>query len=137
MQAIQFSLNTQFRSIWPIDRTLSGATTTGQSGPGSDRIEGVHRISQSSSITGASPSDCLVSYPDSRCGRLTPLLRCSRCIRLGDRSFNYKLIIIIIIIIIIIRESIRRMFFKMKICFSEFFFLKYKLCMVWNWFIEI
>ena len=27
MQIIQFSISTQFNSIWPIDRTLSGATT--------------------------------------------------------------------------------------------------------------
>ena len=51
-------------SIWlPIDRTLSGVTTPGQSGPGSDGNEGVFHIPQSSSITGASPSDCLVLYP--------------------------------------------------------------------------
>ena len=50
-------------SIQPIDRTLSGATTPGQSGPGSGCNEGVLRIPQSSSIAGASPSDCLVSYP--------------------------------------------------------------------------
>ena len=42
---------------------LSGATTPGQSGPGSDGNEGVLRIPQSSSIAGTSPSDCLVSYP--------------------------------------------------------------------------
>ena len=41
---------------------LSSATTPGQSGPGSDSTEGVHRIPQSSRITGTSPSDCLVSY---------------------------------------------------------------------------
>ena len=50
-------------SIWPIDRTLTGATTLSQSGPGSDGNEGVLCIPQSSSITGASMSDCLVSYP--------------------------------------------------------------------------
>ena len=50
-------------SIWPIDRTLLGATTLGQSRSGSDDNEGVPRISKSSSITGASPSDCLMSYP--------------------------------------------------------------------------
>ena len=33
---IQFSISTQFSSIWPIDRTLSGATTPGHSGPGND-----------------------------------------------------------------------------------------------------
>ena len=31
-------------SIWPIDRTLSGATTQGQSRPGSDENEGVLHI---------------------------------------------------------------------------------------------
>ena len=41
---------------------LSGATTLGQSGPGSDGKKGVLRIPQSSSITGTSPSDCLASY---------------------------------------------------------------------------
>ena len=50
-------------SISPIDRTLSGATTPGQSGPGSNSNEGVLCIPQSSSITGVSLSDCLVSYP--------------------------------------------------------------------------
>ena len=64
----------QFSSIWPIDRavcenwthwsgsTLSGATSLAQSGPGSDDNEGVPHIPQSSSITGTSPSDCLVSW---------------------------------------------------------------------------
>ena len=42
--------------------TFSGATTPGQSGPGSDGNEGVLHITQSSSITEASPSDCFVSY---------------------------------------------------------------------------
>ena len=37
--------------------------TLAQSGPGSDSNEGVLRIPQSSSITGTSLSDCLVSYP--------------------------------------------------------------------------
>ena len=48
-------------SIRTIDRTPSGATAPGQSGPGSNGKEGVLHIPQSSSITGASPSDCLVS----------------------------------------------------------------------------
>ena len=50
-------------SIWPIDRTLSGATTLSQIGPYSNCNEEVLRIPQNSSITGASLSDCLVSYP--------------------------------------------------------------------------
>ena len=47
----------------PKIRPLSGATTPGQSGPGSDGNEGVLCIPQSSSIIGTLPSDCLVSYP--------------------------------------------------------------------------
>ena len=58
----------QFSSIWPIDRTLSGATAPGQSWPGSDGNERVLRIPQSSSITETSTSDCLVSYQDTCCG---------------------------------------------------------------------
>ena len=56
-------------SNWPI----SGATTPDQSGPGSDGNEGVLCIPQSSNITGASPSDCLVSYQGHMLGVLTPL----------------------------------------------------------------
>ena len=49
--------------IWPIDRTLSGASTTEQCGHGCDGNEGVLYIPESSNITGSSPSDILVSYP--------------------------------------------------------------------------
>ena len=44
-------------------KTLLAATTPGQMGPKSDGNEEVLCIPQSSSITGASPSDFLVSYP--------------------------------------------------------------------------
>ena len=63
IQTIQFSINTLFSSIWLIDRTQTGATCPGPRGPGNDGNVVVLRIPQSSSITGASPSDCLVSYP--------------------------------------------------------------------------
>ena len=49
-------------SIWPIDRTILGATTPGQSGAGSNGNEGVLCILWSSSIARTTPSDCLVSY---------------------------------------------------------------------------
>ena len=49
-------------STWPIDRTLSDATTLDQSGPGSDGNEGLLHFLQSSSFTGALPLDCLESY---------------------------------------------------------------------------
>ena len=51
---------------------LSGATTPGQSGPRSDGNEGVLNIPQSSSITGVSPSDCLLSYPGHLLGESYP-----------------------------------------------------------------
>ena len=43
--------------------TLSDVTTPSQSGPRNDGNEGLLLIPQSSTITGTSPSDCLVSYP--------------------------------------------------------------------------
>ena len=72
-QVIQFNISTHFSSISPIDRNLTDATTPGQSELGSDGNEGITRIPQSSSISGTSPSDCFVSYPEHS-------LRCSRCI---------------------------------------------------------
>ena len=49
------STNLRKTSIWPIDRTLSGATTPGKSGPWSEGHKILLRIPQSSSITEASP----------------------------------------------------------------------------------
>ena len=62
-QTFQFNISTLISFIWPIDRVLSGDTTPGQSGPGSDDNKGVILIPHSSSITEVSSSDCLVSYP--------------------------------------------------------------------------
>ena len=45
-QTIQFSINTQFGSIQPVHRKLSGANTPGLSGPGINGYEGVLNISQ-------------------------------------------------------------------------------------------
>ena len=73
--ATQFSIRSQFSSIWSIDRILSDATTPGQSGPGSNGNEGVLRIAQISSITGTSPSVCLVSYPGHSLGGVLPPCR--------------------------------------------------------------
>ena len=63
IETIQYCISTPFNSIRAIDRTILGATTPGQSGPGSDCNERVFHILQISSITGTAPSDCLVSYP--------------------------------------------------------------------------
>ena len=62
-------------SIWLIDWSLSGATTPGQSGLGSNGIERVLRIHQRSSLTGASPSDCLMWYQGHLFGRVLPFCR--------------------------------------------------------------
>ena len=82
----------QFSSFLPIDRTLSKAATPVQSGSGSNGNEGVLHIPQSSSITGTSPSYCLVSYSGHSGGGL-PLCRDAVSVlyspsRLG--KFDYK-----------------------------------------------
>ena len=64
-----------FSSIWPINRTLSSATTLGQSGPGSNGNEVVLSIPQSSSITGTSPTNYLISYPGHSLEEVLPLCR--------------------------------------------------------------
>ena len=92
----QFSLAwVQFSSIWPIDRTLSSATTPGQSGPENDGNEEVLRIPQTSCSTGTLPSDCLVSYSAHLLGEgLTPLQRNRQCI-LQSKPTGQKLLCVI------------------------------------------
>ena len=62
------SLNVQVhflngKQVYLIHRILSGATNLGQSGLGSNGVQGVICVLQFTSITGTSSSDCLVSYP--------------------------------------------------------------------------
>ena len=71
-QTIQFSISMLLVLFNPKIGPLSGATTLGQSGPGSDGNEGVLHIPQSSSTAGTSPSDCLVSYPGHSLGGSYP-----------------------------------------------------------------
>ena len=60
-QTIQFSESAQFKFqngfIWPIERTLSGSTTPGLSGPGSNGNEGKLRIPSTSDYLIPSTSD--------------------------------------------------------------------------------
>ena len=56
-------------SVWPIDRTLSGVTTSDLSGPGGKVSEGVLCIPKSFRITGALLLDSKVSYPGHLFGR--------------------------------------------------------------------
>ena len=89
VQAIQCSISIQFSSIRPISRTLSGATTPGQSESGCYDNKGVLRIPQSFSMTGTSPSDCLVSYPWYLLGGVFPLCRGVRLCGDRDEMINY------------------------------------------------
>ena len=57
-----------------MDRTQSGITTPGQSGPGNDGNKGILCIPQGSSITGASPLDCFVLYPRHSLGEFYPFV---------------------------------------------------------------
>ena len=50
-------MSTLFSSSWPIDRIISGATTSGQSGLGSDGNKELLGIPQSSSVTGITSSE--------------------------------------------------------------------------------
>ena len=70
IQTIQFSISMQLVLFNPLIRPYLG-----QSGPGSNGNEGVLHIPQSSSITGTSPSDCLVLYPGHSLGVVLPLWR--------------------------------------------------------------
>ena len=58
-----YAVSTSNSFFLHIYSTLSGATTPGHSGLWSDGNIGTLPIPQSFNITGASPSDCLLSYP--------------------------------------------------------------------------
>ena len=60
-------------SIWPLNRTLSSSTTPDLSEPRIHGNVGVFPIPQSSSITGASLSDCLTLYVRIIVGGVLPL----------------------------------------------------------------
>ena len=63
-----------------MDRALSGATTLGQSGPGSDGNEGVLHIPKAPALLEPHHQIVLCHIQDTRCGSLTPLQRSSRYI---------------------------------------------------------
>ena len=93
-RAILFSISTQFSSIWAIDRSLSGATTPGQSGPWNDGNKRVLCIPQSSSITGPSLTHFLGHMQDTPKGCLTHLLRCCRFSLQSQLTLNNQQLLI-------------------------------------------
>ena len=62
-------------SIWARDMTLSGATTAGQSGSGSNSNEGVFYTPPQISKAEAQPSDGFMSYPEYLLGEGLTLLQ--------------------------------------------------------------
>ena len=64
-------------SIWPIDRTLFAATSPSMSEPGSSGNERVLCIPQSSSITGVSVSEWLMSCTGHSLWEVLPLYKAS------------------------------------------------------------
>ena len=78
-------------SIGAIDRTLSGATTPGQSEPVNDDNEGLLLIPQSSNINVATLLDCLMLYQDTHWSRgLISLQRYSQRFVVGFHYINNK-----------------------------------------------
>ena len=57
--------------MWPIDWTLSGATTPGQSGPSNEGVLHIHKVSKAWAL----PSDCLMSYLGHSLGEVLLLCR--------------------------------------------------------------
>ena len=80
-QVIQLSINTQFSSIRPIERTLSGATTRGQSGSGADMAmkEYTTFLKAPALLEPRHHIVCHIHDTSYRRG-LTPLQKCSWCI---------------------------------------------------------
>ena len=66
-------------SIWPIERTLSGAAVPGQTGPGRNNNEKYSLIPKTQQLE---PLHQIVSYhmQDTHYWDITPLQRCSQCI---------------------------------------------------------
>ena len=62
--SISNPISTQFSSIWPEDRTLSGVTTPGQSVPGSDAIKGYPTLPIAPALQETHHQIFLVSYPE-------------------------------------------------------------------------
>ena len=79
-QWIQFSVITQFNSIWQIDRTQSVATSLGQSELGTDCMKTILRAPLNSINTAVSTWGYFVAYPGHRWGSLTSWQRSSQCI---------------------------------------------------------
>ena len=81
-QIIQFSISHLFayslnaKQFWPIDRTLSKATTPGQSRPGSNGNEGVLRIPTTASLFEPPHQSVQRRIEDTRWRRVRVLLLC-------------------------------------------------------------
>ena len=100
----------QNSSIRIIGRTLSSATTSGHGGSGSDGRKGVLYISQRSSITGTSPSDCFVSYPRHSFGESYPFAEMQSVYSTVPADWVIQITINIYISRVIFREHVLLLF---------------------------
>ena len=102
IQAIQFRISTQFSSIWPIDRTLSGTTTPRLSGHESDGNEGIPHIPIGPAFLETHDQIVKCHNQDIRWGNLSPLQRCSWCILQPSQPTGPKMIRVKINVVIFI-----------------------------------
>ena len=124
LQTILFCISTHFSSIWPIKRTLAGATTPSQSRSERDSNKEVLLIPQSSRITGTSLFS-VISRTLIR-GSLTPLQRCSQCILQPQPTGPIYMCIYIYIYIYIVKMiylSLQEIFFSQFILNLYLYFL--------------
>ena len=100
-------------SIWPIDRILSGATTLGQSEPGSYGNEEVLHILQSLR-TRILISDGLVSYPGHSLRRVLTFCRDAVSVFYGPRGLSWYMFKIYLDYVDYLGRSDNKMFFVLK-----------------------
>ena len=105
--------------------TLLGATSPNQRGIGSYGNEEVLRIPKSSSISGTSSSNCLVSYTGNsfRCGGLTSLQRYSRCILQHQSTWQVCVCVRVCVKTVVVETKPKRFidFFSQKFNRHELF----------------
>ena len=98
-QTIQFSISMQFSSIWPVNRTLLGATTPSQNGPGNDDSEGV--LCKAPALLESHHQIFLVSCPGHSLSGVLPLCRDAVGVFCSKKSLGKKSLLYIYIYIYI------------------------------------
>ena len=138
MQTTEFTIITQFSSIWHMDRTRSDDTTRSHSEPGSDGNKKELHIPQRSNITGTSPLHCLVSYAGHTFGKYYPSAK-MQPVHSTAQSISYiylyiYIYIYIYIYTIIVSDTISYFIFILCLCIPWGTNVSmYKDCTLKNW----